>query len=208
MGAGKARWWRVALGLVVGVLGALALAQPAAAHNSLISSDPKDGARLARTPAQVRLVFLSRLDPASTTVAVTRPDGRTARAGAPRFDGARVMVPLMQGPAGAYAVRYKVVSEDGHPVEGTVRFTVTTPATATATPAPTGRAATASPPATAAVASPPAAAITASPPAAVPAPAASTRDDRTQLWVALVGVGVLAALVAGALAMRRGRRGA
>lgn len=191
---------RLALATVVGVLGALVLSQPAAAHNSLTGSDPKDGARLARPPAVVRLVFLSRLDPASTAVAVTGPDGRSAQAGAPRFDGPRVVIPVAPGPAGRYTVSYEIVSSDGHPAKGAVGFTVTTPSAPTATSPRTG--------AGPAAVTPSAANATASPPAAAPAPAATNRDDRTPLWLALVAGGVLAALVGGALVVRRGRRGA
>ncbi|HEX2774044.1 MAG TPA: copper resistance CopC family protein [Micromonosporaceae bacterium] len=191
----------MALVAVVGVLGALVLAQPAAAHNSLTGSDPKDGARLARPPAVVRLVFLSRLDPASTTVVVTGPDGRRAQAGTPRFDGPRVVIPVAPGPAGRYTVSYEIVSSDGHPVKGAIGFTVTTPSAPTSTSAPTGAGPAAATP------SPSAAAATASRQPAVPAPTATTRDARTPLWLALVAAGVLAALVGGALAVRRGRRG-
>ena len=35
------------------------------------------------------------------------------------------MSPL--GPAGAYEIGYRVVSDDGHPVQGKVAFTLTTP---------------------------------------------------------------------------------
>jgi copper resistance protein C len=210
VGGRETRLMRWAFAAVVGVLGALVLAQPAAAHNSLTGSDPKDGARLARPPAVVRLVFLSRLDPASTAVTVTGPDGRTAQAGSPRFDGPRVVIPFAPGPAGRYTVSYEIVSSDGHPVKGAIGFTVTTASAPTATPAPTGAGLAAATPSAAATlsaaATPSAAPATASPRAAVPAPAA-TRDDRTPLWLALVATGVLVVLAAGVLAVRRGRRG-
>jgi copper resistance protein C len=114
--------------MVIGLLGALIGVHPAAAHNSLVSSDPKNGAQLARPPAVIRLTFLSRLDPASAKVTLTGLDGRGAQGGAPRFDGSRVSIPFAPGPAGRYTISYRIVSSDGHPVTGAVRFTLIGPA--------------------------------------------------------------------------------
>ena len=38
------------------------------------------------------------------------------------------------GPAGAYEIGYRVVSDDGHPVQGKVAFTLTTPGPAASAP--------------------------------------------------------------------------
>ncbi|MGI5214155.1 copper resistance CopC family protein [Plantactinospora sp. CA-290183] len=176
----------------VAVSCALLPAGPAAAHNSLTGSDPRKGARLAQAPAQVRLTFLSRLDPATTRVTVTGPDNVAATSGRPRFAGSRVTVPVRPGAAGLYIVRYQVASGDGHPIEGEVRFTVTVGVT----PSP-------SVPAGAAPTTPPA-----SPPG-VPsnsaAPVATASDDGGAPWWpwALGGVLVIAALAGGLLLRRR-----
>jgi methionine-rich copper-binding protein CopC len=144
-----------ALTAVTGVFLLLVPAAPALAHNSLTGSSPRDGARLARPPASVRLTFLARLRPASTKVTITGPDGASAVAGAPAFSGSRVTVPFRAGPAGRYQVAYELPSDDGHPIRGKVRFTLTVgagPATAlptTPAAAPTTSAAAApTPPAT------------------------------------------------------------
>jgi methionine-rich copper-binding protein CopC len=109
---------------------------PALAHNSLTGSDPADGARLARPPATVRLVFLARLDPARTKVAVTGPDGAAA-GGGPVIAGKTVTVPFRAGPAGDYAIAYEVPSGDGHTIKGKVRFTLAVGATGATTAPPT-----------------------------------------------------------------------
>lgn len=113
------------LTVIVAVLCVLLPAAPAAAHNSLGGSDPADGAQVDKPPARIRLSFLSRLDPKTTTVTVTGPDNVPAAGGAPQFDGSRVTVPFAPGPAGRYTVAYQVASGDGHPVKGDVQFTLT-----------------------------------------------------------------------------------
>src|SRR4051812_6619810 len=104
----------VLLAVISGLLCALLPAGPAAAHNSLTSSDPANGARIAKPPAQVRLTFLSRLDPGATKITITGPDNVPAAGGPPVFAGSRVTVPLKPGAAGLYIVAYQVPADDGH----------------------------------------------------------------------------------------------
>ncbi|MFI7488538.1 copper resistance protein CopC [Micromonospora echinaurantiaca] len=198
-----ARTWPAVFGVALGV--SLLPASPAAAHNSLTGSDPRDGARVATAPARIELRFLAKPDPATTKITVTGPDNVAALGGAPTFTGNRVRLPFKPGKAGLYIVGYRVASSDGHPVTGEVRFTLTT-----GTPADPSASATA--PATAVPpASPsggPAAASSAD--ASLSAvPAAEERTDsggRGWLW-ALGGAVLLAALVAGLLLRRRSARG-
>ncbi|MEH1169649.1 copper resistance CopC family protein [Micromonospora sp. CPCC 205539] len=100
-------------------------ATPAAAHNSLTGSDPRNGARVATAPARIELRFLAKLDPATTKITVTGPDNVVA-GGLPTFTGSRARVPFKPGAAGLYIVGYQVPSSDGHPLKGEVRFTLTT----------------------------------------------------------------------------------
>lgn len=191
------------MAILVVVLWALLPAAPAAAHNSLTGSDPTDGARLDKPPTQVRLTFLSRLDPETTKITVTGPSNLPAAAGEPRFDGSRVTVPFAPGPAGRYTVAYQVASGDGHPVKGDIQFTLTTGVEPTTPePSPLAVGAPAEPPtATAGPAS-----TTTAPVAAEPADR-STADGGSAWWPWLAGgVAVLAALAGGAMLLRR-RRG-
>ncbi|MGH3741218.1 MAG: copper resistance CopC family protein [Micromonosporaceae bacterium] len=107
-----------ALALLGGVFVA---GSPAYAHVSLVSSDPKDDARLGKPPAEVTLVFNEQLDPALTKVSVA-VDG-TVVATTPQVNGSKITVPL-QGERGRYRVAYRVVAGDGHPVEDMIEFTV------------------------------------------------------------------------------------
>jgi methionine-rich copper-binding protein CopC len=209
MGGGIRRTGAVLAATVVGGLCALLGASPAAAHNSLTGSDPKDGARLDAPPAQVRLTFLAKLDPTTTKVTVTGPGTVSAAAGAPRFDGKVVEVDFTAGAAGAYTAAYEVASDDGHPIKGDITFTLTVgapePAPATGAPEP------APAPATSAPEPAPKPSGTTAPTAAVSAVAidpASDADDGPPVWpwVAL-GAAVLVALGGGALALRSRRRG-
>ncbi|MGC1214267.1 MAG: copper resistance CopC family protein, partial [Micromonospora sp.] len=146
------RTWIAVLGVALGVSVALP-ATPAAAHNSLTGSDPRDGARLAAAPKRIELRFLATPAPDTTRITVTGPEDVPATSGAPTFSGNRVSVPFIPGAAGRYVVGYRVASIDGHAVTGEIRFTLTAgtsarppsasaPAPSTATPAaPTGSAA-------------------------------------------------------------------
>ncbi|QWF78866.1 hypothetical protein HUW46_02264 [Amycolatopsis sp. CA-230715] len=114
------------------------LAAPAAdAHSVLVSSTPAKNASIATAPAQVSLEFNEPLEHGFTQLAVTGPDGASHwEGGQPVVSGPKVTAPLRPlGPAGAYTVRYRVVSADGHPVSGTIGFTLTAAGPANAVPA-------------------------------------------------------------------------
>ncbi|WP_405430340.1 copper resistance protein CopC [Micromonospora sp. NBC_00617] len=209
----------VVLGVAFGV-SLLAPVTPAAAHNSLTGSDPRDGARVATAPARVELRFLAKPAPATTKITITGPDNVVA-GGQPTFDGSRVRVPFKPGAAGLYIVGYQLASSDGHPIKGEVRFTLTagTAADPSASPSTAGGAGpSASPsvagtgPAATPTDSPPMAASSAGPvsqPAgsASAVPAAEERSDsggRWWLW-ALGALVLLAGLAAGLVLRRRAR---
>ncbi|WP_329056162.1 copper resistance protein CopC [Amycolatopsis sp. NBC_01488] len=114
------------------VLGAAAcatlLGAPASdAHSVLLSSSPARDAAIATSPAEAVLVFNESVENSFTELAVLGPDGGSHWEAAPAsVVDARVSVPLRPlGPAGAYTIRYRVTSADGHPVSGTVPFRLT-----------------------------------------------------------------------------------
>ncbi|WFE36697.1 copper resistance CopC family protein [Micromonospora sp. WMMD975] len=169
----------------------LAPAAPAAAHNSLQAATPAQDARLTAAPTTVTLRFAQRLNPEFTTIVLSDADRRKVPTGAPTVDGTAGRVTI-DGPLpnGAYTVAYRVVSADGHPVQGSYRFTVADPT------APT-------PPAEAGTAGTPVGADAAS-------PASAAGNGDTGPPVALIAGGLVAALaVAGtALLLLRRRRAA
>ncbi|MGC4855924.1 copper resistance CopC family protein [Micromonospora sp. DT4] len=200
----------VVLGVAFGV-SLLAPATPAAAHNSLTGSDPRDGARVATAPARIELRFLAKPSPTMTKVTITGPDNVVA-GGGPTFDGTRVRVPFTPGAAGLYIVGYQLPSSDGHPIKGEVRFTLTTgtaadpsasPSAAGTSPSASPSAAPAgSPSATASAAGP----VSRSPGSASAVAAAEERSDSNgNGWLWALGALALLVALAGALLLRRRR---
>jgi methionine-rich copper-binding protein CopC len=127
--------------VVVSVLAAVLIgATPAYAHVALLSSDPEDGAKLAKAPSRVVLTFSDPLDASLTRVAVTIDDKPVTLASSARTEGNTVTVPLAGG-GGSYLVAYRVVGSDGHRIDGEIGFTVT----GRSSPAATGAGAVGSP---------------------------------------------------------------
>lgn len=137
IGSGPARLFRrVVLLLVVCTLATVGLAGRALAHTTLIGSDPADGAVLTAAPTTVTLTFDDPPADFEPVLTVTGPDGVTYQSGSPTVDGTRLSNAVNALPvAGTYTVAYRVVSDDGHPVEGTLSFTLAAQAIAPA-PAP------------------------------------------------------------------------
>jgi len=139
---------RPAAALVV-LVGAIALtvgaALPAAAHNVLTGSDPSDGATLNAAPTTVTLTFDQTVQNFEPVITVTGPNGNQFQTGSTAVRDNTVSSAVDgSGPAGVYTVGYRVVSADGHPVTGSVSYTLDPAAagTATGTPAPAGTATT------------------------------------------------------------------
>jgi methionine-rich copper-binding protein CopC len=117
---------RLATVLLLSGVAVVATATPAFAHAELKGSTPAEGASLAEAPQQVQLTFSEAVTLPATPVTVTGPDGAAWAAGAASIAGAVVTVPVTpNGPAGAYTLTYNVVSDDGDPITGTVKFTLT-----------------------------------------------------------------------------------
>ncbi|MFB9430310.1 copper resistance CopC family protein [Streptoalloteichus tenebrarius] len=138
---------RTLAALLLAGVALVAGAGPALAHNVLVSSDPKDGATLETGPGQVKLVFDQPVQQSAgetnlNTVTITGPDGKHYPAEKAKVDGTAVSAVIgALGPAGQYTIGYRILSADGHPVSGSVKFTVTTAGTGTPAPAPTSAAA-------------------------------------------------------------------
>lgn len=99
-------------------------ADEAVAHASLRASSPPDGASLAEPPERIELRFSEPVVPLS--LALERAEGATVAARLEREgDGSRLLlVPVEALDRGAYLVRWRVVSIDGHPVAGRLAFAI------------------------------------------------------------------------------------
>ncbi|MFE7565658.1 copper resistance protein CopC [Streptomyces sp. NPDC057539] len=118
----------VARGAVVPAVAALlwASAPSASAHTELVSGSPAEGASIPSLPERVQLTFSDPMTQDYAKVAVTGPRG-DAVLGDPEVKGEVVSVRLAPAsPPGRYEVGYRVVSADGHPVSGSLTFTVKT----------------------------------------------------------------------------------
>jgi copper transport protein len=116
-------------GLGFALLVALLMAAPqASAHAVVVSSDPADGARLAKAPAEVTIRFDESVGVDLGYLRVVDTAGRrvdTGTATHPGGDGSVVAVSLKSGLGdGSYLASYRVVSADSHPVAGSIRFVV------------------------------------------------------------------------------------
>lgn len=108
---------------IAGVLLLLALPQ-AQAHSTLIGADPPDGAVLEQPPARVTLRFDEPLRIVRDGVEVFTASGRPVPVTASSRDAVvRVTLPAAL-PDGTYTVTWRVVSADGDPVTGSLRFSV------------------------------------------------------------------------------------
>lgn len=104
---------------------ALAPAAPATAHSALRDQNPGDGETIVTAPAAVSLGFNEDLIDAGTAVTVTGTDGQQWTEGTPTVLGSELEQPLAtEIPADTYTVVWRVVSADGHPIDGTFDFTV------------------------------------------------------------------------------------
>lgn len=110
-------------------LATLVLPAPAAAHVTVASSSPADGTDLVSLPAQVSVAFDEPVGLDAGYVQVVDAAGARVDTGPVRHPGghdATVEVGLRPVPdaPGGYLVSFRVVSADGHPVAGSIRFTV------------------------------------------------------------------------------------
>lgn len=134
--------WAAVLGLALGVLSSVVLASAARAHAELVAASPASGSVVHAPPTRVVLTFSEPVSTSFATVSVTDGAGRSVDEGRATVDGAMVTQALTPGlPSGGYAVSYRIVSDDGHPVSDTYAFTLALPgdgsASADATTAPT-----------------------------------------------------------------------
>jgi len=102
----------------------LAVAVPAAAHTVLEASTPADGTTVDTAVRRVVLTFNEPVQLAGEGAQLLDAGGTSVDADV-TVDGAEVTIrPAEPLTAGGHGVRWAVRSGDGHPVRGTIRFTV------------------------------------------------------------------------------------
>lgn len=110
--------------ILMGCVGAQVVSSvPAWAHDTLVASNPRDGAVLDRAPSAIVLQFDQPVGRRFGRVVVSGPDGATYQDGQLQVSGSTVRQHLRAlGPAGTYRIAWRVVSADGHPVSDTLAF--------------------------------------------------------------------------------------
>lgn len=113
------------------LLAVLATPNAALAHAALIKAEPADGAVLALAPTQFSLTFSEPVSPLVLTL--VRPDGTPVALTSFRLDEQTVEIdnPQKLG-SGTHVLSWRVISADGHPVGGSVLFSVGAPSAAPA----------------------------------------------------------------------------
>jgi len=121
--AGARRW---ALATLIGTALAAAPFSKASAHASLLSSNPANGSHLASSPGELRLLFSEPLVSGLSHVMLGLINGHQmpiAISGDPHEVRA-IIAQLPSLADGAYQATWHIISADGHPVSGTIVFTV------------------------------------------------------------------------------------
>lgn len=129
--------------LLVGAL--FLIATPAAAHTSIVSFSPDVEQSLTTAPTQITIVTTEPVREMGSAITVTSPAGQRVDDGSTEIQGTTALVGLITlTEVGEYTVNYRLLAEDGHPIDGTYTFTLSevsptpTPSqTPTQTPQPT-----------------------------------------------------------------------
>ncbi len=138
---------------VRGIAGAVLLAAatfmaagPALAHAELESSTPRDGQELGAAPQSISFTFGEELMAEGNAVTARAVGGEKVALGPLELESDTVTAAWpTDTPAGQYRASYRVVSADGHPIDGSITFSIAAGASPSAVAASPAAAASASP---------------------------------------------------------------
>ncbi len=115
--------------LLISVLAlALAISQPANAHDELVSQSPAQGETVSAGVIDIRLEFsdppLALEDGSGNEIFVTGPNGAIKYAGCLPIEGNFGVLTADLDQVGTHTVAWRVVSSDGHPISGEFTFDI------------------------------------------------------------------------------------
>ncbi|HYA80258.1 MAG TPA: copper resistance CopC family protein [Methylocystis sp.] len=114
-------------GAITGFALLFAAAAPATAHSFLIDANPSAKDHVAAAPKTIKLKFGAGVEPNYSTVTIEGADGKVLASGAvgkPETPRELTLDAPADLPPARYIVRYRVLSTDGHIVEGNYEFTI------------------------------------------------------------------------------------
>ncbi|HRE01757.1 MAG TPA: copper resistance protein CopC, partial [Ilumatobacteraceae bacterium] len=127
-GAWRSRAWLAVWTVVLAaVLGLGFGAKPALAHAQLLSTDPAAGAVLDEAPAAATMTYSEAVDIGLGSVRLFNGAGKQVDIGDayhPEGRSSEVRVDLPDLAHGSYVIDWRVVSDDGHPIQGAFTFQV------------------------------------------------------------------------------------
>jgi copper transport protein len=110
-------------GLILALTVLFGFTDSAFAHASLLRSSPGDGSMVASAPARFELVFNEPVSP--LVLKLVTPAGEAIALGDAILNGATLSIEAPPGLGnGTHALSWRVVSADGHPIAGTVVFSI------------------------------------------------------------------------------------
>lgn len=114
--------------LLAGTLLAAGLLAPAQAHDSLVSSNPQADSALSQAPQEIELTYSSDIMQVegANQIRVTNSAGESVTEGEPEISGTTLTQDLTTSGSEdeTYTVNWRVVSSDGHPIQGTFSYSV------------------------------------------------------------------------------------
>lgn len=124
--------WRAMAAAAVVLVALLGGSGPALAHDVLEGTAPADGSSVATMPAKVTITLSNTPASIGSQINVVDESGTNWSDGAVSVLDNVASQQLKAGaPAGKYAVQWRLVSSDGHPIEGQFAFTALAPSAGT-----------------------------------------------------------------------------
>ena len=99
------------------------------AHSTLVTSNPKSGAVLSKSPNSISLTFNENLIKIAgknvSRLSLTDSNNSVIKLGKATINKSRITAKINSALGkGNYKIRYRVVSSDGHPISGTIEFRI------------------------------------------------------------------------------------
>lgn len=125
-GAGRRTGFNFAMGGAFAVVLSIAGATPVLAHSFLVDATPSSKEHVATPPKTIKLKFGGGVEPSYSKITIESPDGKVLGEGNAGVPGKprELTANTPELTPGKYIVRYRVLSSDGHIVEGNYEFTV------------------------------------------------------------------------------------